>query len=825
MRKTLLILSLAIFGLFAVLSANEKIVKNALKERVTNTTDANENFYVNLDLPTYFSLNGFQGGVIWWETFETPFTWSKWTSEDQTFPRPEQGPPHWVVDSWEALGDSSWRMADLTLGTYGGYDNHWYQVLDTPPILLDEDATFTFHHRYSCESPGGAPAPYDSWDGMNVRISTDDGETWQVLPSSTYNCSSLWSFGHPDQGHNEGPGIPGWAGEQNSWLMESFDLSDYTSAETPVMLRFAFASDLAYSTGDGAPDLFGWQIDSIEVKSASKMFFANYGTTEDLVGKSNEFIPPAGGDLWHVVKFVEPLPAYYPEATPNGNHAIACQNGGYLYCPDSTYNPYMDNIIYTGPISLPDATPIYLDYKYVPNFYDSDDFPNVEFFRPEVRNSDSTEWEWIEDQPYVYSLGFDNWLEFGWTYGYPTNMTMFDLSRFAGQNIDLCFRFWSDYDEPVGPGLLIDDVVIYSPVKTIPPPENVTAEASPADTSIIVTWDEMQDRIIYTVWRMGQGQSSYYFLDEITGDIKYIDNNIEPFYEYKYVVTATVKYFGRSDISNVASASVIPEGVVEVSYDDSESDGYFDPGKNKMTAVKFTPSSYPVEFSTIKIHLDATEYDQGKGKFYVYDEDSQSGLPGTEIGYKKISSGLVPSFNIVTFDESIIINSGSFFIAYKRYTKSMHISIDTDSPIDGRTYYEDADGNWAQVDSFDAIIHVFINFSNSNSLDVVMGIEDEIDVIADKFLLYKNFPNPFNPATKISFSVPEDAVDNNINLDIFNVLGQRVITLFNGKAKAGINTVQWNGNNESGKMVNSGIYIYRLQSGKVTLNKRMLLIK
>ena len=821
MRKTLLILSLAIFGLFAVLSANEKIVKNTLKERVTNTTDATENFYLNLNLPTYFSLNGFQGGVIWWETFETRYTWSKWISEDQTLPRPELGPGQWIVDSWEALGDSSWRMADLTLGTYGGYDNHWYQVMDTPPILLDEDATFTFYHRYSCESPAGTPAPYDGWDGLNVRISTDEGETWQVLPSSTYNCSSLWCFGHPDQGHNEGVGIAGWAGEQNSWVVESFDLSDYTSAETPVMLRFAFASDLAYSTGDGAPDLFGWQIDSIEVKSASKMFFANYGTTEDLVGKSNEFIPPAGGDLWHVVKFEEPLPAYYPEATPNGNHAIACQNGGYLYCPDSTYNSYMDNIIYTGPISLPDATPIYLDYKYVPNFYDNDDFPNVEFFRPEVRNSDSTEWEWIEDQPYVYSLGFDNWIEFGWTYGYPTNMTMFDLSRFAGQNIDLCFRFWSDYDEPIGPGLLIDDVVIYSPVSTIPSPENVTAEASPADTSIIVTWDEMHDRIIYTVWRMGPGESNFYFMDEITGETKYIDKNIDFFYEYKYVITATVKYFGRSEISNIAIASVIPEGYVELAYDDFEADGYYESATMKKVAVKFTPADYPVKLTHIKVYLNTENTTGSAGRFSILSEN-EYGEPGSQLTYQ-MKSGLQEGFNVIKFNNSVTIDSGNFFIAYQRFSTSPYIGTDTDPVIDCRTYVETS-GGWDIMTDFDAMIHAFIDVSGANSLDVVMGIEDEINVIADKFLLYKNFPNPFNPVTKISFNVPE-AVDNNIKLDIFNVLGQRVITLFNGKAKAGINTVQWNGNNESGKIVNSGIYIYRLQSGEVTLTKRMLLIK
>ncbi len=821
MRKTLLFLSLAVFGLFAVLSANEKAVKNALKERVTNTTDANANFYLDLDLPTYSSLNGFKGGVIWWETFETRYTWSKWTSEDQTFPRPELGPPHWVVDSWEALGDSSWRMADLTLGTYGGYDNHWYQVMDTPPILLDEDATFTFYHRYSCESPAGTPAPYDGWDGLNVRVSTDEGETWQVLPSSTYNCSSLWCFGHPDQGHNEGVGIPGWAGEQNSWVVESFDLSDYTSAETPVMLRFAFASDLAYSTGDGAPDLFGWQIDSIEVKSASKMFFANYGTTEDLVGKSNEFIPPAGGDLWHVVKFEEPLPAYYPEATPNGNHAIACQNGGYLYCPDSTYNPYMDNIIYTGPISLPDVTPIYLDYKYVPNFYDNDDFPNVEFFRPEVRNSDSTEWEWIEDQPYVYSLGLDNWLEFGWTYGYPTNMTMFDLSRFAGQDIDLCFRFWSDYDEPIGPGLLIDDIVIYSPIRTIPPPENVTAEASPADTSIIVTWDEMDERVIYKVWRKGPGESSFYFMAELTGANMYVDKDIEYFYEYNYIVTAAVKYFGNSEISNIAGASVIPEGYVELAYDDFEADGYYESATMKKVAVKFTPADYPVKLTHINVYLNTEHTTGSAGRFSILSEN-EDGEPGSQLSYQ-MKSGLQEGFNVIKFNNPVTIDSGNFFIAYQRFGTSPYIGTDTDPVIDCRTYVETTSG-WDIMTDFDAMIHAFIDVSGANSLDVVMGIEDEINVIADKFLLYKNFPNPFNPATKISFNVPE-AVDNNIKLDIFNVLGQRVITLFNGKAKAGINTVQWNGNNESGKMVNSGIYIYRLQSGEVTLTKRMLLIK
>ena len=183
----------------------------------------------------------------------------------------------WHLDTWNAYDGLSWWAADPALGNNGGYSDGWYEGLDTDPISLSgSNLSLQFYHRYSVETPGGEPEGYDGWDGMNVRISTDDGTTWQVLqnPVPAYTSSSLYSFGEQ---HGEGTGIPGWAGTNNTWTNVSFDLSAY--AGQTVMIRFAFASDPGYATDDGAPDLYGWQIDNISITNSSGTLYSNDGTT------------------------------------------------------------------------------------------------------------------------------------------------------------------------------------------------------------------------------------------------------------------------------------------------------------------------------------------------------------------------------------------------------------------------------------------------------------------------------------------------------------------------------------------------------------------
>ena len=89
--------------------------------------------------------------------------------------------------------------------------------------------------------------------------------------------------------------------------------------------------------------------------------------------------------------------------------------------------------------------------------------------------------------------------------------------------------------------------------------------------------------------------------------------------------------------------------------------------------------------------------------------------------------------------------------------------------------------------------------------------------IPNQFYLSQNYPNPFNPTTKINYSVP---VSGNISLKVYNVLGQEVKTIFEGYKQAGNYEVTFNGSGLA-----SGVYLYRLQSEKVSIFKKFVLLK
>lgn len=89
--------------------------------------------------------------------------------------------------------------------------------------------------------------------------------------------------------------------------------------------------------------------------------------------------------------------------------------------------------------------------------------------------------------------------------------------------------------------------------------------------------------------------------------------------------------------------------------------------------------------------------------------------------------------------------------------------------------------------------------------------------------LHNNYPNPFNPETSISFSISEDAAL--VSLDIYNCKGQHVRTLVNQHLQSGIHNYIWNGKNDKGIAVSSGIYFYKMKTDKFTKTRKMLLLK
>ncbi|PJA26445.1 MAG: hypothetical protein CO189_10940 [candidate division Zixibacteria bacterium CG_4_9_14_3_um_filter_46_8] len=96
-------------------------------------------------------------------------------------------------------------------------------------------------------------------------------------------------------------------------------------------------------------------------------------------------------------------------------------------------------------------------------------------------------------------------------------------------------------------------------------------------------------------------------------------------------------------------------------------------------------------------------------------------------------------------------------------------------------------------------------------------IAERNGIIPSQFGLADAHPNPFNAQTNITFGMPTAG---NVNLDIFNLMGQKVATLVNGNMEAGQHTVTWDAANFS-----SGIYFYKLTAGENTVTKRMALLK
>jgi hypothetical protein len=88
--------------------------------------------------------------------------------------------------------------------------------------------------------------------------------------------------------------------------------------------------------------------------------------------------------------------------------------------------------------------------------------------------------------------------------------------------------------------------------------------------------------------------------------------------------------------------------------------------------------------------------------------------------------------------------------------------------------------------------------------------------------LLANYPNPFNATTSIRFALAQDA---HVRLDIYNILGQKVRTLLDEDQPAGEHSVLWNGTDESGNVVASGIYFTKIISGNQARVQRMMLLK
>lgn len=109
------------------------------------------------------------------------------------------------------------------------------------------------------------------------------------------------------------------------------------------------------------------------------------------------------------------------------------------------------------------------------------------------------------------------------------------------------------------------------------------------------------------------------------------------------------------------------------------------------------------------------------------------------------------------------------------------------------------------------------------TLSIPTGI-DEInnESLVSEFALNQNYPNPFNPTTTISYTIPRSG---GVVLQIFNGLGQKVRTLVNDNQNAGTHNVLWNGTDDYGNQVSSGVYVYFLQANNRIHSRKLVYVK
>ncbi len=96
------------------------------------------------------------------------------------------------------------------------------------------------------------------------------------------------------------------------------------------------------------------------------------------------------------------------------------------------------------------------------------------------------------------------------------------------------------------------------------------------------------------------------------------------------------------------------------------------------------------------------------------------------------------------------------------------------------------------------------------------------ELLPEVFSLDQNYPNPFNPTTTINFRMPKTS---DISIKVYNVLGQKVRTLVDERREAGTHTLQWDGRNDAGVQVSSGMYFYRMQADGFVDQRKMMLLK
>lgn len=230
--------------------------------------------------------------------------------------------------------------------------------------------------------------------------------------------------------------------------------------------------------------------------------------------------------------------------------------------------------------------------------------------------------------------------------------------------------------------------------------------------------------------------------------------------------------------------------------------------------------------------------------WYHYDA-SNSGFPGYNVNAVAVDSSNNKLFGsdqgLAIYNDTtwVVYDSGNsdlpndiIYFIYVDSENTIWISCDFGNlvAIKGNNWIiYNPSSNYGNINSMVKDCHSDIWFTTSEGVlfsnsDIAVKIQNppySRPIIAE-YNLYQNYPNPFNRETGIQYELLKAS---NIKVEIFNLLGQRVKILINEVMQSGLNSVIWNGRNESNELVPSGIYIYQIAGSHFKKNNKLILLR
>ena len=786
--------------------------------------------------------------------------------------------------SWHASADapgadgSAYWCADEEIGPDGGYLDEWMQYLDTPSIMVGDNAMLSADLKWTLESAAGATVAgtcTDGWDAANVRISADGGTTWDLLedPNMPYDFDCGYGWIYNDSEYDTGGSLnqvaAGW-GDSNpvpfgepvdSFSPFSADLSAYAGQE--VIVRFAFGSDPAYSTFDQT-DMTGFEADNIIIEDASGVL---YGDNCDDSSDANTMIP--SGEVWESMFY-----DYCDSTRPGGN-------GWEEYVPGLAFNgnALHDISHLAGKDVLIKFTSRYdadHDGGQGQGFF-VDDFiiykeaglagPGGLMVESGDTEADLT-WQDMNASGDNEDFAFDN---DGFVDGNLISMVDADAIGYAGTSFDFAGTSTVHtvdiyHDDTANATDFRMDICAYGSVGTLFNTETAYDCAQVETSTLVDGWNTID----VPEWGMSgsfiiahsfnntygavldetaDGSHSYFSYQQSNGNTANWQSELssDGSFEGEWGIRANVSYQGADvtynvyrDGANVATGidtyMYTDTGLINnVEYTYQVSATYSDGAESDLSdSVVVTPQAQTVHEESHDDGMAESQWHPASSNNWaaVKYEAASTGEEVMRFKWYQVGSGGAMYTKIFADDNGMPgdelysgVTTGGVDGWNDKDLSSQDLVVYGDFWVGVKTFATtlpmgvdtSSDAGVSMTNDGTAWATYAGNIMFRVSLDSGTALSNEDNLLPLTFDISNAYPNPFNPSTTVNIDIPEAGL---LNVSVYNLKGQLISTVTNKTVYPGSHSFVWNASG-----LTSGLYVMSVTYNGNTYNQKVTLVK